>query len=76
MIPEDFSTTLTTPRCPACKQVETFTITLRQAFDYGAGDKHIQHIFPEMSNDDRERFISGYCAPCWTALFGEDPDDD
>lgn len=56
----------------------TVEVTHQQHEDYVSGRKLIQHIFPDMSTDDRERFISGTCAPCWTALFAylDEEDDD
>jgi hypothetical protein len=31
---------------------------------------HVQHIFPNLSADERELFISGMCPTCWDKTFG------
>lgn len=33
---------------------------------------HVQDIFPYLTPDEREMFISGTCKVCWDDMFGED----
>ena len=61
--------------CPDCKQVLTVQLPGHLLYQYNIG-ADITEVFPTMSADDRERFITGYCGPCWTAIFGEDDEDD
>jgi L-lactate utilization protein LutB len=60
--------------CPDCKQVLTVKLPAQRLFYYNQGAS-ISEVFPEseMSDDDRERFITGLCGPCWDKLF---PDED
>lgn len=32
--------------------------------------EYIQDIFPDMSNKDREKFLTGYCDDCQDLIFG------
>lgn len=36
----------------------------------------IQVAFPDLTPDQRERLLSGVCAPCWDRLFPADEEDD
>lgn len=59
-------------RCPKCQQADNVIV------DYGAfrkwqdGTLSIQVAFPELSDGDRERLITGWCDECWNGAFGED----
>jgi len=57
--------------CPECGS--TGEITLRrdalEAYHDGA---FIQHAFPELTPDIRERMMTGICGPCFDKLFGEE----
>jgi ribosomal protein S27E len=54
--------------CPDCKENTTIEITGGNLFAYHNG-MFVHEIFPDMSPDIRERFISGYCPECWNKLF-------
>ena len=54
--------------CPDCKENTTITVTGGNIFAYHNG-MFAHEIFPNLSKDIRERFISGYCAECWNKLF-------
>ncbi len=71
---EAYMPTITSKRCPKCKETVTRTVTAAQLSAYNNG-AHIQDAFPQMSADDRERFITGYCPKCWDKMFKEDRDD-
>lgn len=60
--------------CPACKQVLVVTITSQSLWLYN-NRALAQEVFPTLSDEDRERFVSGYCGPCWDNLFPEEEED-
>jgi Zn ribbon nucleic-acid-binding protein len=60
---------ITSLDCPSCDKSLTITITGEQLFQINQG-AFIQDALPEVSADDRERFISGYCPKCWNKMFG------
>lgn len=62
---------ITTIPCPGCGKTTTLVVD-EKALDAAVGGTLIQKAFPDMSSDDRERLISGYCATCWDILFGDD----
>lgn len=62
------------PICPGCNKTETVEIDGQSLFRFRQGEK-IQDVMPNMSADVRERFMSGYCPPCWTETFGSDDDE-
>ncbi len=61
--------------CPDCNTTVTFEIDGSFLFLAQRGGS-VQDVLPDKSADDRERFVSGYCAPCWSAMFGGDDDDE
>lgn len=58
--------------CPKCADVFTTEITGEELFRINQG---VKNVLTRLSAEERERFISGYCPDCWTALFGYDEDD-
>lgn len=62
---------VTTIPCPSCSGIKIFTVSI-VGFQGANNGTLIQRAFPEMSNDDRERLISGYCGDCWDELFADD----
>jgi len=67
-------TKLYSKRCPRCHSFKVFKVTAWQKRKYMDTQELIQNIFPDMSADDRERLVSGYCPKCWDILFA-DPRD-
>lgn len=61
--------------CPVCKDTLTLELPGDKLFLYHQG-AHIQQVMPDISDDERERFISGYCPSCWIEMFGDDDDDE
>ena len=55
-------------QCPECDTVHEFIVNADQYNNWRAG-KHIQFVWPNVSADDRETMISGYCGPCFDSLF-------
>lgn len=54
--------------CPDCGQSKTLEVTKAEAVNYYSGAL-IQNAFPNLSADDRERLITGYCPACWNNIF-------
>lgn len=63
--------TISSVPCPKCNEVLTLDIEGSLLFQYHQG-AHISVVLPNETPATRERFITGYCDPCWTALFGSD----
>jgi hypothetical protein len=57
--------------CPHCHESIKVEVPDEgiKAFQEGA---FIQDAFPELDAATRERFITGYCGPCWDRLFPDD----
>lgn len=60
---------ITSLPCPSCDKTLTLAITGEQLFLINQ-NALIQVALPDVSPDDRERFISGYCSKCWNKMFG------
>lgn len=60
---------ITSPECPDCGEDITITADGRQMFAYHNG-MLAQDVFPDLSPDERERFVSGVCPVCWELVFG------
>lgn len=61
--------------CPGPSHEGPLTLTVEVdevAYQRWLKGAYIQDVFPNLSRDDRERFISGYCTPCWDQLFPEE----
>lgn len=54
-----------------CGSSETITLTDSQFNRWEQGE-HIQNVAPELSEDQRERLISGTCATCWDEMWSEE----
>ena len=65
-------------RCPQCGETKEIEVTSDEYDRLADGDGHIQDILPDVSPDDREMFLSGFCSKCWNAMFGgpEEEDDE
>ena len=59
--------------CPGCGTILIVEATPQQRALY-AQNALIQDVFPDMSSDDRERFCSGFCGPCWIEALGPEPE--
>ena len=66
---------VSTPPCLGCGTHATFTMTKEQFDQYQAGE-HVQRIFPDWSEDDREMLISGTCPTCWEDIFPEEDEEE
>lgn len=36
----------------------------------------IQEVFPDLSPEHREMFITGFCPKCWDEIFGDEEEED
>ena len=63
-----------TAPCLGCGASATFVMTGAQFFRYQSGE-HVQHVFPDWSDDDREMLISGTCPTCFEEMFPEEEED-
>lgn len=55
--------------CRKCKTEFLISCTPDQKRKLAEGKELIQDIFPELSPDKRELFISGLCGKCFDELF-------
>ena len=57
-----------------CGNFKNIYVT-RDAYSRWRGGDLIQRCFPELSDDDRERILTGICPNCWECI-GDDDDDE
>jgi hypothetical protein len=60
--------------CPYC-HCEQIIVVDPAAFDRWKAGEYIQVAFPELTADQREALITGYCGACWDKLFPEEDDE-
>ena len=58
-------------KCNECGKEYKFDITKEQYNKYTSREGLIQDIFPEISSELREMFISRICPDCWNKIFGK-----
>lgn len=70
-------TQIRSKRCPSCGDTKVLTVTKAEWHSWLSDSSQlIQNVFRSLSDDDRERLITGYCPKCWDALFMESSDED
>ena len=60
--------------CPMCEKPHYLRVPvskLERFYNRRETGELIQDIFPDMSRQDREKFITGYCDDCQKLIFGE-----
>jgi hypothetical protein len=62
---------VTSNLCVGCNESITILITPQQLYAYNQGG-YAQDVLPELTNEQRERFISGICGICWITLFTDE----
>lgn len=62
-------------RCPICGERHYVEVFEKDFIAWRNGTL-IQDAFPYLSVDERELLISGTCAECFSAIFGDDDDED
>lgn len=65
---------ITSKPCPICGDVKVFYVPL-EGYIKRINGGLIQDCFPELSADDRERLITGWCPSHWDDLFGGSDDE-
>lgn len=73
--------TTTTPieisaTCGICRLEFRLTVDRDRYSRWKNGEGHIQHMLPELSEDDRELLVSGTCGRCFDAMFAESESED
>ena len=61
--------------CPACKQTLKLEINGPAMFQLNQGAGAMT-VLPDVTVHVRERFMSGFCGPCWIEAFGSGDDDE
>lgn len=64
-------------RCRCCKNIIQIpcsdeTYVAAQFWNAATDPRPIQEVFPDMSPENREMFVSGICPTCWNVMFGEE----
>jgi hypothetical protein len=54
--------------CPKCGDTYKLEIAGRQLHAYH-NQSMVDEVLPDLSAEDRERFITGICPPCWDKMF-------
>lgn len=54
--------------CPGCQRTKTFDLPEGQIKKYMEGEL-IQKAFPQLTPEERESLVTGYCDSCWNKLF-------
>jgi len=57
--------------CPRCQGIGVVTLAGKQVFRYHQGDS-IQDVLYDITPEHRERFMTGFCDPCWQVIMEED----
>lgn len=55
--------------CRKCGEKFKINCTEEQFFEFKEGKKKIQSIFPELSPDIRELFLTNQCGKCFDKIF-------
>jgi hypothetical protein len=66
---------ITSKPCPDCSTAVSLEIDGASLFLANQG-AFVQKVLPNEPDSVRERFVSGYCAGCWSLIFGNDEDED
>ena len=61
-------------KCPFCSSSEYFEADWELFSEWVCGMGYIQDALPNLTSQDRERFLSGICGECWHEHFSEDDD--
>ena len=64
-------------RCRCCKNIIQIpcsdeTYVAAQFWNAATDPRPIQEVFPDMSPENREMFVSEICPTCWNVMFGEE----
>ncbi len=62
-------------KCRDCGKEFKFNLNPKDIERWKEGEL-IQNVFPNLSAEERELFISHTCGECWEKMFGNDEDED
>lgn len=55
--------------CPSCgKLSDTVLIPVADWDKYASGKYHVQTVFPYLTDNQREMFLTGMCQECWDSM--------
>jgi hypothetical protein len=57
--------------CPRCQLEGVLWVPLEGLRNWDKG-MLIQNAMPELTSDEREKLMTGYCGPCWDRMFNEE----
>jgi hypothetical protein len=63
-------------KCIECGHEEAPTVDADKYLRWKDGEGHVQHMFPELSDDTRELMISSICGKCFDSLFGNEDEEE
>ena len=64
-------------KCEVCGEYHELAVTEESFLEYMSPNRrHIQDIFPYLSNEERELLISGTCSKCWAEMFSAFEEED
>lgn len=66
--------TVKTVPCMGCEKSSVLEVDANgyRAWKMGA---FLQHVLPELSDDERELLMTGTCPECWHEMFADDEED-
>lgn len=62
--------------CNFCGKEHTLIVKNVELFKYIVLNHKVQDAFPELSPEDREKFINGMCNSCNANIYGATDDED
>ncbi len=63
------------PPCPVCIRASVIHLDRKDVERYQAGE-HVQDVWPDKTDDERELIITGTHPECWAQMFPDEDDDD
>jgi hypothetical protein len=66
---------ITSRPCPDCNTSVSLEIDGASLFLANQG-AFVQKVLPNEPDNVRERFVSGYCADCWSKIFANDDEEE
>jgi hypothetical protein len=66
---------ITSRPCPDCSTAVSLEIDGASLFLANQG-AFVQKVLPNEPDSVRERFVSGYCAGCWSLIFADDGEEE
>lgn len=67
------TTTQIEVECPSCGKTREITVPI-SGYQLWKSGTLIQQAMPDLSADDREGLLTGYCSSCWDSTFKDDPE--